>query len=72
MQATQHRLAAPTPTLTDVQRWALEIAEAHRWGVFVQAHDGTQLHLLNGYPRRALVLYLSEAAAENDTAEGRG
>ena len=69
MHATQHRLAPATPTLTDVQRWALEIAEVHRWGVFVQAGDGSTLQLLHGYPRRALVLYLSDAAREAGALE---
>jgi hypothetical protein len=53
-------------SLTDVQRWALELAEVLGWGVSVEAADGTRIHLRRGHPRRALVLYLSEQAQEND------
>lgn len=51
------------PALSDVQRWALQLAEAHGWGVQVEA-KGQTTTLRHGQPGRALVLYLGERAAE--------
>jgi len=56
-----------TPTLTTTQRWALSLAEAHGWGVQMQAVDGTRVTLRHEQPARALVLYLNDAARAADT-----
>lgn len=62
--ASNETAAQPAPALSDVQRWALTLAERQGWGVEVQARDGSRLQLRRGYPGRALVLFLSSAAAE--------
>jgi hypothetical protein len=59
-----------TPTLTTVQRWALELAEQHGWGVQVEA-PGARVVLRQGHPARALVLYLGGAARKADERAAR-
>jgi len=57
----------PTNPLSDLSARALSLADAERWGVAVQADDGTRAVMRVGRPGRTLVLYLSpEAAAADD------
>lgn len=62
-------LVPPAPTLTNPQRWALALA-AHGWGVEAEG-VGASVTLRRGSPRRALVLYLSDAARAADDAAAR-
>ena len=56
---------AVTPTLTNPQRWALQLAEAHGWGVQVEA-AGARITLRHGRPGYGLVLYVNDAARDAD------
>jgi len=53
----------PTPGLSDAQRWALELAETHGWGVAVETTDGERVSLCHGRPAYGLVLFLSAPPA---------
>ena len=70
MHTKQLPLAPPAPALTDPQRWALQLAEAHGWGVQVEA-AGARITLRHGRPGYGLVLYASDAARAADE-RGRG
>ena len=48
--------------LTPAQRLALNLADAHGWGIVAEARDGSRLQLRRGHPARALVIYLGDPA----------
>lgn len=48
--------------LSDLAQRALALADAEKWGVAVQADDGTRAVLMIGKPGRTLVLLLSPEA----------
>ena len=57
--------------LSDLAARALSLADSERWGVAVQADDGTRAVLMIGKPGRTLVLYLSPEARDADDDRAR-
>lgn len=56
------------PTIDELQRAALALAEAQGWRVEVEARDGTRARLRLGRPAAALVITLAPSAG-NGLAE---
>lgn len=54
------------PALTDVQRWALQLAEAEGWQVEAEARDGSRVTLARRIGRPRLILYLGPQPADDD------
>ena len=52
--------------LSDLAQRALALADAEKWGVAVQADDGTRAVISVGRPGYTLVFYLSDDARQAD------